>query len=152
MNNENELLSLTIPIVNEKSERVNLSIDLDKQKFIKGHEIFNKITSQKKFFVPIPNTYTPEDYIRRWCPLLKIDKKNQERAIFISNKCCDMGLAFEHGYCLIAALAVFIMAQENKLDINGEEICDLFGIRISTLNKLYNIVAPHIDKIINTTE
>jgi len=95
------------------------------------------------------NPNTAEDYIRRHCPKLKINKNDMDMAVKISHNCSKMKLASDHNPQSIAAGSILVMVQYSSLNIDKKEIAKLFGTSDVTIGKIYNKIQPYVDALVD---
>lgn len=125
---------------------------LDDKKITKGIKKFNQIMKNADDNDIIMNqfdTNTAEDYIRRHCPKLRINKQNTDLAVKIAQNCCKMKLASDHNPPSIAAGAILVMVQYLNLDVEKKNIAKLFGTSDVTIGKIYNKVAMYVDALVD---
>ena len=126
--------------------------ELDEKKVTKGNKQFEKImknVEDNMIILDNLGSSTAEDYIRRHCPKLKINKENTEIAVRISNNCCRMKLASDHNPQSIAAGSILVMVNFCNLRIDKKDIAKLFGTSDVTISKIYNKVIKYVEALID---
>ncbi|XWV26567.1 putative transcription initiation factor IIb-like protein [Tupanvirus soda lake] len=126
---------------------------LEEKKVTKGNKQFDKImknADDKSLMLDqYKDTDTAEDYIRRHCPKLKINKNDTDIAVRIAHNCCKMKLASDHNPQSIAAGSILVMVQYCNLNIDKKDIAKLFGTSDVTIGKIYNKIAPFADALVD---
>lgn len=125
---------------------------LNEKKVTKGNKHFEKImknADDNSIILDEYNSSTAEDYIRRHCPKLKINKENTDIAVKIAHNCCKMKLASDHNPQSIAAGSILLMVQYNNLNTDRKCIATLFGTSDVTISKIFNKIAPYADALVD---
>ncbi|AHA45620.1 putative transcription initiation factor IIb-like protein [Acanthamoeba polyphaga mimivirus] len=125
---------------------------IDEKKVTKGNKQFEKImknTDDNMIILDPVNSNSTEDYIRRHCPRLKVNKDHTDIAVKISNNCCRMKLASDHNPQSIAAGAILVMVVFCELNIDKRKISRLFGISDVTIDKIYKKIAPYAPALVD---
>ena len=126
--------------------------NLEEKKVTRGRKQFDKImknTDDNTLMLEQIKTNTPEDYIRRHCPKLKINKQNTDTAVKIAHNCCKMKLASDHNPQSIAAGSILLMVNYCDLDIEKKRISKLFGTSDVTIGKIYNKISPYVEALVD---
>lgn len=125
--------------------------NIDEKKITKGNKQFEKIikNSSDTSILNQFNSDTAENYIRRHCPKLKINKTDTEIAVKISHNCCKMKLASDHNPQSIAAGSIMALIQYYNLNIEKKKIALYFGTSDVTINKIYNKIIPYIEALVD---
>lgn len=127
--------------------------ELDEKKVTKGIKQFDRIMKNaddnNNIIFDQFDTNTAEDYIRRHCPKLKINKSDTDMAVKISQNCCKMKLASDHNPQSIAAGSILVMVQFLELDIEKKDIAKLFGTSDVTIGTIYNKIAPYAEALVD---
>ena len=124
---------------------------LEEKKVTKGNKQFEKImknADDNTLMLDQFKTTTPEDYIRRHCTKLKINKSDTDLAVRIAHNCCKMKLASDHNPQSIAAGSILVMVEYRDLNIEKKEIAKLFGTSDVTISKIYNKIAPYVKALV----
>ncbi|BCS83002.1 putative transcription initiation factor IIb-like protein [Cotonvirus japonicus] len=124
--------------------------ELDEKKVTKGNKQFEKImknADDNLIVIDQINPNSAEDYIRRHCPKLKINKCNMDIAVRIANNCCRMKLASDHNPQSVAAGSILVTILYCNLNIDKKEISKLFGISDVTIDKIYKKIAPYVEAL-----
>jgi len=124
---------------------------LDEKKVTRGKKQFERImkNADTSTFLDNFNTNTAEDYIRRHCPKLKINKINTEVAVRIAHNCSKMKLASDHNPQSVAAGSILVMVQYYDLNIDKKDIAKLFVTSDVTIGKIYHKIQPYVDALID---
>lgn len=125
---------------------------LDEKKVTKGNKQFDKImknADDNMLMLENFSSNTAEDYIRRHCPKLKINKSDTNMAVKIAHNCCKMKLASDHNPQAIAAGSILVMVQYYNLNIEKKNIASLFGTSDVTIGKIFNKIAPYVNALVN---
>ena len=127
---------------------------IEETKITRGNKQFDKIirNSDSKGVLVIENDPTQndstEDFIRRYCKILKISEKDTIFAIRIAKNCCRMKLASNHNPQSIAIGAIILMCEHESSEkkckhIEKHQIAKMFDISEATINKIYNNLSPY---------
>ena len=127
---------------------------LDEKSVTKGIKHFDRIiknSDNKMFNMEYFNSDndTAEDYIRRYGPKLKLNKKQMELAIKIARNSCKIKLTSDHNPQSVAAGSILIMVEYYNLNIERKEISVLFATTDVTVAKIYKKVAPFVEALID---
>jgi transcription initiation factor TFIIIB Brf1 subunit/transcription initiation factor TFIIB len=125
---------------------------LDEKKVTKGNKQFEKImknADDKNVMLDQFNPNTAEDYIRRHCPKLKINKMDMEMAVRIAHNCCKMKLASDHNPQSVAAGSILVMVEYCNLNIDKKDIATLFGTSDVTIGKIYHKIVSYADALVD---
>lgn len=126
--------------------------DLDEKKVTKGNKHFEKImknVDDKFINMDHFNSHTAEDYIRRHCSKLKINKNDTNLAITIAHNCGRMKLVPDHNPQSIAAGSILLMSYHLNKNIDKKNIATLFGTSDVTISKIYNKLLPYLDALVD---
>ena len=127
--------------------------NLDDKKVTKGNKQFDRIMKnaddKSLLFDQYKDTDTAEDYIRRHCPRLKINKSDTNIAVKIAQNCCKMKLASDHNPQSVAAGSILVMVEYCNLNIDKKDIATLFGTSDGTIGKIYNKIIPYTDALVD---
>ena len=126
--------------------------NLEEKKVTRGNKQFERImknTDDNTLMLDQFKTTTPEDYIRRHCPKLRVNKANTDMAVRISHNCCKMKLASDHNPQSIAAGSILVMVEYCDLNIEKKDIAKLFGTSDVTIGKIYNKIAPYVQALVD---
>lgn len=126
--------------------------NLDEKKVTKGLKNFSKILRNADDSVTIFNQFnsnTTEDYIRRHCPKLKINKENTDLTVKIAKNCCRIKLASNHNPQSISAGSILAMVEYKRLSVDKKDIASLFGTSELTIGKIYDKIAPYINALVD---
>ena len=125
---------------------------LDEKKVTKGNKQFDKImknADDSMIMLEEIGLDTADDYIRRHCPKLKINKKDTDTAVKIAQNCCKMKLASDHNPQSVAAGAILLMVYYSNLKVEKKDIANLFGTSDVTIGKIYNKIAPYTEALVD---
>jgi transcription initiation factor TFIIIB Brf1 subunit/transcription initiation factor TFIIB len=127
---------------------------LNEKKITKGNKQLERIMRNSKndevlMIDHLRDTNIAEDYIRRHCPKLKINKNYTNVAVKISNNCCKMKLASDHNPQSVAAGAILLMVQYCELDVDKKDIASLFRTSDVTISKIYNKILPYAEALVD---
>lgn len=125
---------------------------LDEKKVTKGIKQFDKImknSEDNNISMEHFSTDTAEDFIRRHCVKLKINKEDTNIAVKIAQNCSKMKLASDHNPQSVAAGAILVMVNYCQLDIDKKEIAKLFGTSDVTIGKIYHKIAPYATALVD---
>jgi transcription initiation factor TFIIIB Brf1 subunit/transcription initiation factor TFIIB len=125
---------------------------LDEKKITKGNKQFEKImknADDKYIDTDYFNSHTAEDYIRRHCSKLKINKSETDMAIIIARNCCRMKLVSDHNPQSIAAGSILLMLHFLNKNIDRKNIAIIFGTSEVTINKIYHKLIPYLDALVD---
>ena len=125
--------------------------DLEVTRVTKGCKQLFKLMKNcdDNFFFDQLDTSTPEHYIRRYCPKLKISKTDTELAVKMSRNCCRLKAASDHNPQSIAAGSIMMMVDYRGLDIEKKDIAELFKTSEVTITKIYNKIAPYMHALVD---
>lgn len=126
--------------------------DLEDKKVTKGIKQYERImknADDDTIIMAQFNTDTAEDYIRRHCPILKINNVDTAVAVKIARNCCKMKLASDHNPHSVAAGAILLMVQYRNLNVDRKSIATLFGTSDVTISKIYNKIVPYVQALID---
>jgi transcription initiation factor TFIIIB Brf1 subunit/transcription initiation factor TFIIB len=101
------------------------------------------------FFFDQLDTSTPEHYIRRYCPKLKIGKADTDLAVRIARNCCRIKAASDHNPHSIAAGSIMLMVDYKELTVEKKQIAELFKTSEVTITKIYNKIFSYIDALVD---
>lgn len=124
---------------------------IGEKRITKGKKQFNKIIKNcdDQYLLDQFKPCLPEDYIRRHCPKLKINKENTELAVSIARNSCRMKLASDHNTISIAAGAILLMVEHCNLNIDKKDISKLFGTSDVTVVKIFNKIVPYVQALVD---
>lgn len=125
---------------------------LDEKKVTKGNKQFDKIMKNADDNILMLEQFNPntaEDYTRRHCAKLKINREDTDMAARIAQNCCKMKLASDHNPQSVAAGSILVMVNYCNLNIDKKEIAKLFGTSDVTVSKIYNKIAPYADALVD---
>lgn len=131
--------------VSEIASYGNLT-DKKVNKGIKQYEEFVRKDNQN---LDDDNANMVEDYIRRHCETLKIDKDDINLAVTIANNCYRLKLVADHSAQFIAAGAIMVMIEYTKINIDKKKIAVLFGTTDVTVMKVYKKIITYSDALID---
>lgn len=80
---------------------------------------------------------SPEDFIERYIMVLKLDKKNKERAVYISEMASKLGLVSENTPASIAVGSIYLTSQVYGLGITKKKLSEVCEISEVTISKTY---------------
>ena len=126
--------------------------ELDEKKVTKGIKHFDRImknADDNNIVFEQFKTNSAEDYIRRHCPKLKINKQDTNMAVKIAHNCCKMKLASDHNPQSVAAGSILVMVEYCDLDIDKKDIATLFKTSDVTIGKIYSKIAPYAQALVN---
>ena len=115
---------------------------LDIKHVNRGYRKFMDYINIQELF-PEFKSSDPQDFIKRFGKVLKIDEKYIKVAIDISNNIKKLELAGTHEPQSIAAGCLLLVINMNNLNINRKEISKVFRISDVTISKTYRRIYPH---------
>jgi transcription initiation factor TFIIB len=130
----------------EISELFNLNIS----KVTKGIKNLNNILKTKN----LDNTshlITPEQFIIRFCNILKLKEQYIEQTLCIVKNISKIQIALEHNPVSIATGAIFLMIHNNNLNISRKKIAELFHVSLVTISKTFKKFLPFKNILLNDT-
>lgn len=132
-------------------KEIAVIFELGDKKVTKGIKEFNRImkNADNNLVLMQCDSNIAEDYIRRHCPKLKINKADTNLAVTIALNCCKMKLASDHNPQSIAAGAILLMKEYNRLNLEKKEIAALFGTTIVTISKIYKKIYQYVDALVD---
>lgn len=118
--------------------------NLDEKRVTRGCKQLYKLMKNcddTHFFDQLDSS-TPEHYIRRYCPKMKLSKESTDLAVQIARNCCKLKIASDHNPHSIAAGSIMLMVNYKNIDIDKKQIASLFKTSEVTITKIYNKISP----------
>lgn len=135
------------------------AFDISYKDMNKGYKNYKKLTKimklQNKSKSAIlsnsqSTTTRAEDFISRYCQMLKINKEHTEEAIDIAINIKKLNIATMHTPVSIAASSILIMAERNKLyNIDRNKLTLKFDVSEVTLSKTHKKLQTFASILIN---
>lgn len=125
---------------------------LDEKKLTKGNKQFEKFikdTSEYQAIADQASSTITEDYIRRCCPKLHIEKKYADIAVKIAVNSCKMKLASDHNPRSVAAGSIMAAISYLKLKTPRHKVAKLFKTSDTTISKIQGKIYPYVQALVD---
>ena len=127
--------------IERKRREISNMFEIGIKRMTTGCNMFKEIMFNKNpDFVNGLNPSSTEDFIRRNCVLLKISGEQREKMIYVANIAELLGIIMDNIPSSIAVGSIYLVSQENKLNISKKKIAETCGTSHVIVAKTYKIL------------